>query len=981
MLSFERSAQPRNAARSRPGAERTVTRPRVRPDFLAVIALFVLAGLGLANLRALGSASLYTHQVVTLAVGVVLFVGARWVHASALRWLGRVCYGVGLVLLIAVGAIGSSDYGARRWLTVGSFTVQPSELVKVGILLVLAEVLGSGRHWSARFGLALVIAAPPIGLVLLEPDLSTASVLMLLTAIMLVLGRIPLRVIVSVIGAVVVCAPFGERLLQPYQQERLHAFLSGSRSSSGSGWTILQAHIALAWGGVKGQAGGLIHEVLALYLPARETDLAFASLVEQWGIRAGVLAVLAACVLVWRFAVAGRHARTPQAALFAAGFAALIGVETAISVAANLGLIPTAGVPFPLLSFGGTAVAVHCAMAGMVLRLRAEGDRHQLWLAPSWSRTHPRLTRMNALAVSTTLIVMLGFAVSLQRADGERLRAAGITQMTRCITIPAPRGTITDRHGVPLATNIARDQIWVAPGLVTQGGLHRVAAAIHRSARTLSRRATTAARTGPFVTIATVAPDLADSVRSQHLRGVAVIAAPQRHYPEGALLGPVLGWYGIATPADLRRWPALVAGQMVGRAGLEQTYDPVLRGLDGRLCVYVDPSGVPVAMAPGRRAVPGRSVRLTLDLGLQRAVTNALAKAIRTGGGDLGGAVAMDPRTGQVLALASLPSYDNGVFGPPVHNRALDRLARRPGHPMLEHATQVAAPPGSTFKLVVASSDLAHRAVPADLVVPTGGSWTLDGHVFHNWSALPPQDLRQAIAWSNDVYFYKLAWALGPRAMIQTARALGVGRPTGIDLPGESSGFLGTPGSVHRIGADWYPGSTVLLGIGQGYLTTTPLQSAVWTAAVATGSVVTPHLGLAAEDRNGRLREFRWPAPKRLPFARLLGPVRAGMRAAVTSGTAMPLASLPLPAGGKTGTAEDPTAPGAGVDSWLSAVAPIHSPVVEVTAFIHGGNGGEISTEPVRASLAYFLTHRGATLTARWLSRHRSGHGRSRTTR
>src|SRR6476646_5490617 len=172
MLSFERSAQPRDAARSRPGVERTISRAQARPDVLAVAALLVLAGLGLLNLRVLGSTSLYEHQLVTLAVGAALFVAAGWVHASALRWLGRVCYGVGVALLVAVGLIGSSDYGARRWLTVGSFTVQPSELAKIGLLLLLADVLGSRRHWSARLGLALVIAALPIGLVLLEPDLS-----------------------------------------------------------------------------------------------------------------------------------------------------------------------------------------------------------------------------------------------------------------------------------------------------------------------------------------------------------------------------------------------------------------------------------------------------------------------------------------------------------------------------------------------------------------------------------------------------------------------------------------------------------------------------------------------------------------------------------------------------------------------------------------------------------------------------------------
>ncbi len=319
--------------------------------------------------------------------------------------------------------------------------------------------------------------------------------------------------------------------------------------------------------------------------------------------------------------------------------------------------------------------------------------------------------------------------------------------------------------------------------------------------------------------------------------------------------------------------------------------------------------------------MPGRTLRLSLDLPLQLHLMRSLSAALRSGSApaDLGSAVVMSPRSGQVLAMASAPSYNSNVFTPPVRDAALSRLFRRPGHPMLEHATQAVAPPGSTFKLVVAAADAVHPVVSPHEIVPTGGSWTLDGHTFHNWSALPPQDLPQAIAMSNDVYFYKLAWALGPGVIARVAHQLGVGRRTGIDLPGEYPGFLGTPRSEGR---QWYPGSTVLMGIGQGYTSVTPLQDAVWTSAVATGSVVVPHFAMTYGRRHHGTA-LKWPAPRRLPFAAKLGPVRDGMRQVVTNGTALALRDLPVPAGGKTGTAEDPTAPGAGTDSWMSAVAPL----------------------------------------------------------
>jgi cell division protein FtsI/penicillin-binding protein 2 len=517
--------------------------------------------------------------------------------------------------------------------------------------------------------------------------------------------------------------------------------------------------------------------------------------------------------------------------------------------------------------------------------------------------------------------------------------------MTRCVTVPAMRGVITDRNGVPLAVNTPEDDVWAVRGMASRSVLGRLAPLVAQPAATLRR--TVSGSDALIVPVATLPPSAGARVAAAHLPGVLVFPTAHRTYPYGALLGPVLGWSGVATQADMQRWPDLALGAVVGRAGLEQQYDTILRGVDGRQCVYVDPAGTPVALASYTPPTPGTSLRLTIDVRLQRHVAAALATAVRQGGSQ-GAAVVMDPRNGQVLAMASYPSYDDNLFGPPVDDEGLAALNNAPGNSQLEHATQLAAPPGSTFKLVVAAANMAHRTWSPDEIVPTGGAWTLDGHTFHNWSVLPSQDLEQAIAWSNDVYFYKLAWALGADRIVSMARALGVGAPTGIDLPGETGGYLGTPAAL---GDQWYPGSTVLLGIGQGYLTTTPLQDARWTAGVATGALVTPHLGLSFGSGRARLT---WPAPRQLGID--LGPVRAGMRAAVTTGTATMLATLPVPAGGKTGTAEDPSAGGEGLDSWMSAVAPITAPCVEATAFIRGQGNGHPSSEVVRRALAYYLT-------------------------
>lgn len=939
----------------------------VRPhlDAIALAGVATLTALGLVNLDALGG-DLVWRQARAVVLGVVLFLVLSRFRTASLPWLGWGSYGASVVLLLIVEVGGVTAGGAQRWLAVGPVSVQPAELAKLGLVLVLAQVLSRERPWPTRMAQALGLAALPIGLVFLQPDLSTAIVLLGLTLTMLVLGRIPWRAIVGLFAAGLAVLPFAELVLEPYQRERISAFVDRSDVASGPAWSILQAHIAVATGGLTGTSGDPLAGLMSDYLPQRETDLAFASLVEQWGIAAGALAVLAAAVVVWRVAGASRHARTAGAALSAAGFAGLLGIEVVVSVATNLGLIPTAGVPFPLLSYGGSTAAVHLAALGIVLGIRAEADRRELWLSAVWRRSHPRMVRVAALAVCASLAGMIGFGWHLQQTQGTQLREAGYDQMTRCVRIPAPRGAIEDRHGTPLAVNLARREVWVVPALVDRQGRHRLAALVARPPAVVDRLLGRE-RTAVAVKVATLPVAAGSRVARAGLEGVVVVPSTRRFYPYGALLGPVLGWTGIATPDDERRWPGLPLGEIVGRTGVEQAYDPVLRGVNGKLCVYVDPAGVPVAMGPRVPPVRGAGLRLALDLDLQKQLNANLVRALRgfpgEPRGDIGGAVVVHPRNGQVLAMASLPSYDDNTYGPPVDQKGLARLYDAPGLPMLNKAIQVAAPPGSTFKLVVAAANMVHPTFPPGLVIPTGGAWTLGDHTFGNWMTMGPMDMVQAIAWSNDVYFYKLAWAMGPRPIIHTARRLGVGAPTGIDLPGESAGYLGTPVTVDRNGGTWYPGSTVILGIGQGYITTTPLQNALWTGGIATGSMVTPHVAFAIESSPGQFTRLAWPSARRLPFADRLSPVRDGMVAAVASGTASILRVLPVTAGAKTGSAEDPSAPNGAPDSWFSAVAPMHRPDVAATSFVRGGGHGvSTSGQVVLPTLQYFFAHREQVL-------------------
>ena len=961
---------PPRAARRRPRRTRQQRRNRRSGafDLLAVVAALALVGLGLANLHLIGATELAERQGL-IAAGGVLALAAFWrFRVRYLTILGWAAYGAAVLLLIGVLAVGVSANGATRWIAIGSLTFQPSELAKLGLLLVLAAVLGSARPAWQRFTLAVLLAVVPIGLTLLQPDLSTTTLLVVLAGSMLILGRVPARFLLPLTAAALIVAPLMIGLLQDYQLVRLGSFLVGAHEApTGSGWAVRQAHIAVGSGGFFGRTDDPLRGLRAQYLPERETDLALASLIGQWGLVAGAAVVLAAVILVWRLALASRACRTPQGALVGGGLAILMGFETVVSVGGTLGLLPLAGVPFPLLSYGGTALVVHLAAIGVVLAVRREGARRRLWALPVRSNPRPRLVRLTALGLSVLLVAFGLYGWRLQQTQGEALLLVGQEQMTRCFRLPAVRGSITDRHDAPLAVNAADagkgvDRVLVVPALLRgrPSDVDRLAELTGR--RDLRARVGAAAGTTLSLAVAEVPRDIGDAVTEAQITGVFVVPHPRRWYPQRSLLGPVLGFVGLATPEDEERWPDLPLGEFVGRAGLEQEYDAVLRGVNGRQCVYVDPVGVPVALGERLDPVPGSDLRLSLDLGLQRVLTARLAEAVRAQPrptGKVGAAVAMDPRSGRILAIASTPSFDNNVYGPPVDGTAMRALAEEPGSPTLEHVTQAVAPPGSTFKLVVAAANQARPVFGARQVIATGASFTYGGHTFGNWRPMGPMDLVDSIAISNDVYFYKLAVALGADRLIEGARALGVGRRTGIDLPAESAGYLGTPESVEAKGGAWYGGSTVILGIGQGELQVTPLQNALWTAAVATGKLVTPRLGLAIGADDAPFTVVPVPASRPLAFADRLAPVREGMRRAVTGGTAARLAALPVPVGAKTGTAQDGGLRSDEYDNWMTAAAPFGDPQIVVTALVQGpGTGMNNAKDVVADGLRHYFAHR-----------------------
>ncbi|MHB1639807.1 MAG: FtsW/RodA/SpoVE family cell cycle protein [Candidatus Dormibacteria bacterium] len=594
-------------------------------DPLMVGAILVLCVLGIMNLVAVGDRSLAVHQSLTVVLGLGVLVWAWRTPSRWWNWLGRLAYAGSVLLLLGVAVHGVDAYGAKRWIHIGVL-IQPSELAELGLILLLAEVM-SHREWRERkrVGLTLGLAVPPIALTLLEPDLSTSALLCLIVAAAMLLGRVRLKVLGGLLLAGLLFLPIGLRLLRPYQLARLHSFLSGGANGSSGGFTMLQAHIAIASGGLLGGGHSSISQLLASYLPARETDLAFSSLVEQFGLVTGGIAILAVLVLVWRLVVAATHSRTPQASLVAGVMAVLVGGEVVLSVAGNLGLLPLAGVPIPFLAYGGTVTVAHMAAFGFILAGRLDAERHPLWRIPPRLRSRPRLVRSVAGVLALCLLLLGGYAYRLQVLQGVQLRQDALTEVTRWIPLTPERGVIEDRHGQVLAADPAADQVVAVPQLVPARLDVELARLLGQTPQQLRKEMGQPTDGGFTVTLAQQLPMVRATVlQSAKIPGVIVEPALGRTYPYGSLLGPILGYTGPETPQQVRQLGLLPSGATLGQAGLEEQYDSLLRGHYGSQAILVNSQGVPVAWGKTIPAVNGGTLVTGLDVGLQQLATKLL---------------------------------------------------------------------------------------------------------------------------------------------------------------------------------------------------------------------------------------------------------------------------------------------------------------------------------------------------------------------
>jgi penicillin-binding protein 2 len=529
-----------------------------------------------------------------------------------------------------------------------------------------------------------------------------------------------------------------------------------------------------------------------------------------------------------------------------------------------------------------------------------------------------------------------------------------VRQSVRRVQVPGPRGRIFDRNGVCLAENRASYCIaYYVEELRKRGKwdntINAVDADIDRLAAVLGipreiskekvRQHVLQSLPMPLLAWRDVDPVTlarwAETVET--FPGVDVYVQPERSYPQGKLAAHVIGYVGRDRPQSLPGETVhYYLPEMLGKAGLERQYNEVLTGVSGGQLIRVDARGYKHAELEGAQAVAGRDLTLTLDVNVQRT----LEKTLR---GWRGAGVVLDPRNGEVLAMASSPAYDLNELVPAPSLGVWNRLKDDEALPLYNRAVSGRYAPGSTFKPVTAMAALLSDGFDPNATYVCDGVFTLGNMRLRCWNTYGHGTvaLRKAIEQSCNAFFCHLGNAIGYDAIYAQAHLLGLGQPTGIDLPSETRGLLPTAEWKEKNLKDkWRPGDTCHISIGQGMLVTSPLQMALLVSVFANGGTLyRPHLA-RREGAGERVREMGWPQEA-------LGLVRGGMHDVATLGTGRRVQVRGLEVAAKTGTAEYDAGGVRRKNTWVIAFAPYERPSVALAMVIENGESGGQTVAPM----------------------------------
>lgn len=559
------------------------------------------------------------------------------------------------------------------------------------------------------------------------------------------------------------------------------------------------------------------------------------------------------------------------------------------------------------------------------------------------------------IIVSLLLVGGMGSRLAyLQIVEGQRNRELADENRIRLIPKPPERGKILDRKGRVLAGNTFSYSVFIWPMAAKKPTwprtLELLAKILNVPKDEINDRVQQAGVNSPsLIRVAqgiSQAQIVALEEHQAELEGIEIDREAMRIYPHGEIAAHVLGYIGELDAEELeqRREQGYRLGDVMGQMGVEASYEKVLRGTWGGQQVEVDGEGKVIRILGQKIARPGNDIALSLDLDIQRAAEAAL-------GNRTGAIVAMDPNDGSILALVSRPAFDPNWFARRMSEAQWQELQRRQ-NPFVNRALQ-GFPPASTYKIITATAGLESEHFGPGSVLMTYPALHTGGFAFHDWNraGFGPLGFAGALAWSSNTFFGQVARRIGPESLIEWSRRYGMGEKTGIDLPGESAGFIPTPEWKDEVfGEGWYDGDSLITSIGQGALQVSPIQTAVMFAVPANnGYRVRPHL-IQSTDNPDKWRQSLNLQPSTVSV------LRDGLRQVVTAGTGAALNVPEIAIAGKSGTGEDPPRPH---HTWFGGYAPANKPEIVVVAFAEnsGGGGGSVGGPMVLSVMQAYVKH------------------------
>ena len=613
-------------------------------------------------------------------------------------------------------------------------------------------------------------------------------------------------------------------------------------------------------------------------------------------------------------------------------------------------------------------------------------------VAPAIVDERPTRERQLVRFLAFGIAVLIGVSgltarlVYLQFVRGQVYQARAEQNRTVTEALPSTRGLIYDRKGRLLVTNEPSYAIKIRPADLPFSKRDEVVARLSAllGIDQADINMTIDANPGSRFDLVRVAQDVpiatANLIAEERLAlpGVEVAVESKRHYTDGPLTSQIIGYTGAIDADTLKalKDQGYQPDDLIGQAGVESSYESTLRGVYGQETIERDATGRKLqVLSTDREAQPGDSLVLTIDSKEQRLAEKAVTWAMNRANLKRGVMIVMNPQTGEILAMVSLPTYDNNKFAEGISRKDFQKLLKNPEKPLLNHAINEQFPPGSTYKLVTGLGVLADKKLGPTELVQTKPYIQIGPDKFWDWNhaGFGRLDIRSGFAHSSDTFFYQMAQRLGIERLAYWAHQLGFGAKTGIDLPGEVPGIVPTnQWKQDTFGQPIFPGEVLQAGIGQGYDTTTPLQILNAYAALANGGrLYQPQVVREIVDADGTVvRPF---APKLIRKVKTSAEnfkiMRIGAREVVTSGHTFNLRDLPIVVAGKTGTAEFGVRDSKGLlpfHNWFVAFVPKHRNVARpdselaVIGFAYDSNTvGNTATEMVKyyLQLHFHLKH------------------------